>query len=158
MEGREATDYDPTTPRMARWDPRSSGIVGPYRTSLDRLTVGHVHWTPFDDHQEHHPYEERALYNGFIRCFSTHVRYLPERVLRQFGYMQYIPPSPPIFVTVEDVDDMWAHWEDHVLDDIDLTPVGDDPGECMDGYRSWFIRVSHPYMTAAAYFFFILRR
>jgi hypothetical protein len=54
-------------------------------------------------------------------------------------------------VTVEDVDDMWEHWEDHVLDAVDLTPVGDNPGECMDGYRAWFIRVLHPYMTFAVY-------
>ena len=122
MEGREAGDYDPTMSRMARWDPLSSGIVGPYCTSLDGLTVGHVRWTPFDDHREHHPYEERALYNGFIHCFSTPVRYLLERVLRQFGYVQYIPPPPPIFVTVEDVDDMWEPWEEHVLDAVNLTP------------------------------------
>ena len=103
IEGREAREYDPTTPRMARWDPRSCGNVGPYRSSLDGLTVGHVRWTPFDDHRQHHPFKKCALYNYFIRCFSTLARYLPERVLGQFGYVQYIIPPPPIFVTVEDV-------------------------------------------------------
>jgi hypothetical protein len=86
------------------------------------------------------------------------VRYLPKRVLRQFGYVQYIPPPPPIFVTVEDVDDMWDRWEEHLLGVVDLTLVGVDPGECVDGYKAWFIWVSHPYMTPAAYDEHVLRQ
>ena len=86
------------------------------------------------------------------------MRYLPERVLRQFGYVQYIPPPPPIFVTLEVVDEMWAQWEEHVLEEIELTPVGADPGECVEGYRAWYIRVSHPYMAPAAYKEHVLRQ
>ena len=39
----------------------------------------------------------------------------PERVLRQFGYIQTIPPPPVTgLLSYKDIDDWWMHFRDHV--------------------------------------------
>jgi len=40
----------------------------------------------------------------------------PERVVRQFGYIQSIPPLPvSARLSHDDIDDRWMHFVEHVL-------------------------------------------
>ncbi|XP_045810781.1 protein MAIN-LIKE 2-like [Trifolium pratense] len=51
-------------------------------------------WTPYEDHRDVWSFEDIALYSGWIRCGPIRVRYLPERVLRHFGYIETISRHP----------------------------------------------------------------
>ncbi|KAL5133549.1 Protein MAIN-LIKE 1 [Glycine soja] len=90
--------YEETSPRAPRWlttKAHMKGITGaPYRARCDALTVtdGQLRWDPM----------------------VVTVRL--ERVLRQFGYIQSIPP-PPVSASLsyDDIDDRWVHFADHVL-------------------------------------------
>ncbi|MCI82709.1 putative IMP dehydrogenase/GMP reductase, partial [Trifolium medium] len=59
------------------------------------------------------------MYSGWIRCGSIRVRYLLERVLRQFGYVQTIPHHPHAaanpLTTVDIIDQYWVQHMDRVL-------------------------------------------
>ncbi|KAH1192572.1 hypothetical protein GmHk_19G053776 [Glycine max] len=69
----------------------------------------------------------------------------PERVVRQFGYIQSIPP-PPVSARLsqDQIDDRWMEFADHLL------PAGQPclvPGQVSADYIKWFFRISHPFMT-----------
>ena len=69
----------------------------------------------------------------------------PERVVRQFRYIQMIPP-PPVSVSLsyEEIDDRWMHFSEHVA------PVGEIcvvPGQVSANYMDWFFRISHLFVT-----------
>jgi len=66
-----------------------------YRSMLDRITFDDVHWRSYEDHREYQAIEEVLWYSGLIMCGDRRVyRHLPERVLRQYGYVQTIPRPP----------------------------------------------------------------
>ena len=89
------------------------------------------------------------------RCFDDHWRPLrwgpimvtlwPERVVRQFGYVQTIPPSPiSATLSYEDINDRWMHYSNH------LTVVGQIclvAGQVSGDYMEWFFLISHPFIT-----------
>ena len=68
----------------------------------------------------------------------------PERVLRQFGYIQSIPP-PPVSARLshDDIDDRWMHFVQHVLPASELCLV---PRQVYTDYMEWFFRISRPFM------------
>ena len=68
----------------------------------------------------------------------------PERVLRQFGYIQSIP-LPPVSASLsyDDIDDRWMHFSNHVVAVGDLCVV---PGQVSADYMEWFFQISHPFM------------
>ena len=118
------------------------------RESLDALRDDEVRWTPYAGSRQHHPLSQRALYSGCIRHYDRVYRYLPERVLRQFGYVQTVPRDPPRLSPVDQVDDAWLHWEAHILDLMTLVLAD---GQCAPDYMEWFLRVSHPYLSHDVY-------
>jgi len=78
------------------------------------------------------------------------VRHLPERVLRQYGYVQTIP-RPPIDIghlAATDVARAFMEYALHVLSQQErgeLVPVPDNESWSASwGYMRWFVRVSHP--------------
>ncbi|XP_017413036.1 protein MAIN-LIKE 1-like [Vigna angularis] len=86
---------------------------------------------------------------GWIRIGETLCRYLPERVLRYFGFQQSIPRDP-LVVEDEDIlaiDDAWLHYHNHVVKGM---VIGRFPSDCVDGYLPWFRMISHPYIIHAA--------
>ena len=46
------------------------------------------------DHRAKHPFPDIAWYSGCIKCGLVVEPYHSERILRQFGYIQTIPPRP----------------------------------------------------------------
>jgi len=83
-------------------DPRAMPVVplsglsttDNYRNLLDRLDLSGVVMAPYGDHRQVHPFDRVNLYSGWLRYGDCMVRYLPERVLRQFGRVQTIPIHP----------------------------------------------------------------
>ncbi|CAJ2666897.1 unnamed protein product [Trifolium pratense] len=87
-------------PRARRWRYRQGNVKLPaYRPVLDALTPDDVIWRPFQDHRAAFPFDLVSMYSGYLRG-CTVVRYLPERCIRQFGYVQYIPPPPLMLLIV----------------------------------------------------------
>ena len=66
--------------------------------------------------------------------------------MRQFGYVQTIPPhSPGLRLCLEDIDDKWMHFNEY-LAPMEICVV---PGQCALDYIDWFYMISHPFMRPA---------
>lgn len=76
------------------------------------------------------------------------VRYLPDRVMRQFGRRQTIPAHPSEVAPLEAEQIVAAFWDFHVH----VVPVAQrgriphNPWTCVRGYMRWFENYSHPFM------------
>ncbi|MCI02311.1 serine/threonine-protein phosphatase 7 long form-like protein [Trifolium medium] len=73
------------------------------------------------------------------------VPYLPERCLRQFRYLQSIPPPPPPLAGAYfEIDSNWIGYDisvDHILQSSRPARYF---GEITADYLQWYYRVSHP--------------
>ncbi|KAH1203232.1 Protein MAINTENANCE OF MERISTEMS [Glycine max] len=129
--------YAETTPCASRWLPTKAymkGIKGaPYRARLDALMIMDVSWLPYTEHRAVRGFELISCYQGQLGWGHVVVYVKPKRVVRQFGYIQTIPP-PPVTgsLSYEDIDDRWMHFGDH-LAPADIYPFvtptqeGDEP-------------------------------
>ncbi|KAH1197240.1 Protein MAIN-LIKE 1 [Glycine max] len=135
--------YQETSPRASRWltsKAHMKGITGaPYRARCDVLTVTDVSWLPYTEHGE------ISSFQGQLRWGPMIVTVRPERMVRQFGYIQSIPP-PPVSARLshDQIDNRWMEFADHLL------PAGQPclvPGQVSADYIEWFFRISHPFMT-----------
>ncbi|XP_006590097.1 uncharacterized protein LOC114371660 [Glycine soja] len=100
---------------------------------------------PYGDHRVVRAFDLISCFQGELRWGPIVVTHRPERVVRQFGYVQTIPP-PPIGPTLsfEDMDDRWMHYLDH------LAAVGQicvEHDQCATDYMDWFFGISHPFIT-----------
>ncbi|KAH1256614.1 Protein MAIN-LIKE 1 [Glycine max] len=140
--------YQETSPRASRWltsKAHMKGITGAlYRACCDALTVTDVSWLPYTKHRGVRAFELISSFQGQLRWGPMVVTARPERVLRQFGYIQSIS-SPPVSARLshDDIDDRWMHFADHVLVVGELCLV---PGQVSADYMEWFFRISHPFM------------
>ncbi|XP_028223535.1 protein MAIN-LIKE 1-like [Glycine soja] len=140
--------YQETSPCASRWltsKAHMKGITGaPYRARCDALTVTDVSWLPYTEHRGVRAFELISSFQGQLRWGPMVVTARPERVLRQFGYIQSIPP-PPVSARLshDDIDDRWMHFADHVLAVGELCLV---PGQVFADYMEWFFWISHPFM------------
>ncbi|KAL5170588.1 Protein MAIN-LIKE 1 [Glycine soja] len=141
--------YQETSPRASRWltsKAHMKGITGaPYRARCDGLTVTDVSWLPYTEHRGVRAFQEISSFQGQLRWGLMIVTVRPERVVRQFGYIQSIPP-PPVSARLshDQIDDRWMEFADHLL------PAGQPclvPGQVSVDYIEWFFRISHPFMT-----------
>ena len=118
------------------------------RERLDRLQSSDVCWEPYVDHRAEHPFPDIAWYSGCIKCGLVVEPYHPERVLRQYGYIQTIPlrpftpPRPDRSILL---DQYWEKWTDHVLTDQSRGRrcQYSDSGESVAEYMAWYDRISH---------------
>ncbi|XP_058746466.1 uncharacterized protein LOC131619381 [Vicia villosa] len=81
-------------------------------------------------------------------------RYLPERCMQDFGYVQTISKSPsqvaPDIIVRWDLDDIFEDWEQYIVSqDNRLTQVSNS-WHCIEGYVTWFYTLSHPILTPDA--------
>ena len=87
-----------------------------------------VVWNPYQESRDHHPFPDVVFFIGCIKCMDIIELYHPERVLRQFGRVQIIPPLsiPPSHyrrgynakqcrLSYNSIDHFWARWRTHVL-------------------------------------------
>ncbi|KAL5191672.1 Protein MAIN-LIKE 1 [Glycine soja] len=141
--------YQETFPRASRWltsKAHMKGITGaPYRVRCDGLTVTDVSWLPYTEHRGVRAFQEISSFQGQLRWGPMIVTVRLERVVRQFGYIQSIPP-PPVSARLshDQIDDRWMEFADHLL------PTGQPclvPGQVSADYIEWFFRISHPFMT-----------
>nr|XP_004500432.1 protein MAINTENANCE OF MERISTEMS-like [Cicer arietinum] len=135
--------------RMNRWCyKQGKHKVHEYRSIIDALTPADVIWRPWENHRGVIPFDDITLYTGHIRLCSTVVKYLPERCLRQFGYIQYIPSPPlPDPARLFDVDVEWLRYVTPVTELFHKLRPATYPSECEDGYLEWFYQVSHPLLV-----------
>ncbi|XP_028230386.1 protein MAIN-LIKE 2-like [Glycine soja] len=92
--------YQEMSPRVSRWltsKAHMKGITGaPYRARCDALTITDVSWLPYTEHRGVRAFELISSFQGQLRWGPMVVTARPERVVRQFGYIQSIPP-PPVY-------------------------------------------------------------
>jgi hypothetical protein len=78
------------------------------------------------------------------------VRYLPERVFCQFGWVQTIPRHPaqsaPVDVNLAEITNRFQRALDYALTPQELGETEVHGVEVADGYIEWFFQVSHPPM------------
>jgi hypothetical protein len=126
------------------------GTVDNYINYLDALDLTRVAMAPYGAHRQARQFERVSLYSGWLRCGERMVRYLPERVLRQFGWIQTIPRHPvqsaPVDINFAQIINCFLRALDYTLTTQELGEVAVHGVEAADGYIEWFYQVSHPRM------------
>ncbi|KAH1210224.1 Protein MAIN-LIKE 1 [Glycine max] len=139
--------YQETPPRASRWltsKVHMKGITGaPYRAHCDGLTVTDVSWLPYTEHGGVRAFQEISSFQGQLRWGPMVVTARPERVVRQFGYIQSIPP-PPVRAQLshDQIDERWMQFAEHLLPAGQLSSAW--AGIC--GLHGVVFCISHPFM------------
>nr|XP_004506714.1 protein MAIN-LIKE 1-like [Cicer arietinum] len=112
--------------RMNKWCyKQGKHKVHEYRRIIDALTPADVICRSWENHRGVIPFDDIMLYTGHIRLWSTVVKYLQERCLRQFGYIQYIHSPPlPDPSRLFDVDVEWLGYVTTVSHPLLVRPDG----------------------------------
>ncbi|CAI9095132.1 OLC1v1030998C1 [Oldenlandia corymbosa var. corymbosa] len=168
VPGRAVTRRGNDRPRVHDWIPPS--YVGPtsvpdrlcqVRERLDSLTELEVKWEPFGPGQQ--GIVPRTIYSGWIMYRNFQEPYMPDRVIRQIGYVQNIPRSPmspddafrgpkttQYFVEHSAVDTLstWRRIPESGCINLGLRHFnfGEIIGECEEGYLEWYMQYSHPFL------------
>jgi len=130
-----------------------SGLGTPYnyKNHLDALDLTRVVMTPYGDHRQARLFDLVSLYSGWLRYGDRMVRYMPERLLRQFGRVQTIPIHPvqsaPLDLNLEEISNRFRCALDYALTPEQLGHHAVHDVEAAEGYIEWFYRVSHPRMV-----------
>jgi hypothetical protein len=144
MSGINCDDLNAPAPRAARWKVKQGDKkVDELRSIIDDLTPDDVIWRPFEGHRNIIPFDTICLYSGCLRWCGTTVPYLPERCIRQFGYIQYIPPPPPV-IAIADVDSDWIDYHSSVERVLEPARIARYAWEVAPDYLPWYYQVSHP--------------
>ena len=86
-----------------------------YRRRLDKLTPDVVYWIPNGDHRSFREFEVISLFSGHLRWGPLTVIHRPKKVVRQFGYIQTIPPHLVVpSASVEEMDAKWMQFGDYI--------------------------------------------
>ncbi|XP_058783383.1 uncharacterized protein LOC131658065 [Vicia villosa] len=115
--------YIEDKPRASAFSPlRGNQAIEPFRVYIDRLVFEDIQFHCYIDHHETIPFNDIDLYLGWLACRSRLTAlHLPERVMRQLGYMQFIPKDPfvstPLTVKHEDMNVMFDYYVNHLVPD-----------------------------------------
>ncbi|XP_058783873.1 uncharacterized protein LOC131658616 [Vicia villosa] len=105
----------------------------------DRLVEEDVHFHSYVDHHETIPFDDIVLYSKWLTSGSRLTSlYLPECVMRQFGYMQYIPKdsyvsAPPSAKRI-DMNAMFGDYVNHLVPDEAQNIIVEYDWSYVDGY------------------------
>ena len=157
---------DLTIPRAVAWDvgagcpKKNKERLLAFRTRLDQLTDLEVNWLPYGgDPVRSVP---TTLFTGCIRYRSIIEPYMPDRVIRQLGFVQTIPRSiirpekarrPAnlkmyrLEFPTEMTSLMWTSFVPNSSFSLVLgtyTRLDHRAPTCAHGYMQWLHRVSHP--------------
>jgi len=141
-----ALSYNEALPRASRYVAcRHPSRLVDVRQELDGLTLSDIIWSPYDSHRVSRSLEPISFFRGFLQYGDNIQMHLPDRVLRQYGYMQTIPPPPLVqdMVAFHTVNACWVHFVDNVV--TSMIPAV-HPHACTENYIDWYSRVSHPYL------------
>ena len=144
-------DYDEVSPHACQWIATKATLksisTSTYRQRLDGLRIPNVCWMPYGEHRPVREFDLISCFSGQLRWGSVVVRHWPERVMRQFRYVQRIPTEAvDLWVSFEGIDDRWMYYSDH------LAPAGEIcvvPRQGAPEYMDRFFLMSHPFMTMA---------
>ena len=140
-------DYQETSPRAQRWVTGPTSTALHYRRKLDAVTGVDVCWRPFEDHRVIRRFEQICLFSGYIRWGPIFHKHMPERVLRQYGYVQTIPAPPRDYraspVTPQQMDERWMHFLSYLAQTGDVARYA---SQCAAGYIEWYYSISHPFI------------
>ncbi|XP_045831042.1 protein MAIN-LIKE 1-like [Trifolium pratense] len=89
------------------------------------------------------PFDLVSMYSGYLRGCMV-VRYLPERCIRQFGYVQYIPPPPTSAPAIDVIDSDWIGYDIAVDRIVQSTRPATYAAEAAADYLPWYYMISHP--------------
>jgi len=137
----------PERPCAGRWlTIRGHKDVHHCRLRLDRLEVDDVWFSTYGDHREVRPFQFLCTYSGLLMYGKERVyRHLPERVKRQFSFVQDVPRYPSSVVQVP------TQLLTIVLLDTQAWFYPDWEHGCErawnhePGYMAWYAKVSHPH-------------
>ena len=139
-------DYQERAPRASRWVTGLTSSVVHYRRKLDSLTGVDVCWTPYQEHRGARQFEDISLFSGYVRWGPLCHRHMPERVLRQYGFVQTIPRHPIAApLSPQQIDERWLQFVSYKAQTGDVARY---PSECVPGYVEWYYSISHPYIIA----------
>ncbi|XP_021729775.1 uncharacterized protein LOC110696730 [Chenopodium quinoa] len=149
-------------PRACAWslrlEKKSVDCLRSIRLSLDRMSPLEVNWMPFGQNPSNRI--PRTLYTGLIQYREIMEVYMPQRFLRQLGFVQVVPP-PPAWPSktvrsasskeyvVQWPDSMIATWEQFPMvarlwtAELQRPPTRVPP-MCDQHYMEWYNRYSHP--------------
>ncbi|XP_021754350.1 protein MAIN-LIKE 1-like [Chenopodium quinoa] len=149
-------------PRACAWSPRvekkSIDRLRSIRLLLDRMSPLEVNWMPFGQNPSNRV--PRTLYTGLIQYREIVEAYMPQRCLRQLGYVQVVPP-PPAWPSkavrsaslkeyvVQWPASMIGTWEQFPMvariwiEQLQRPPTG-VAAMCDQHYMEWYNRHSHP--------------
>jgi len=133
-----------------RWRPkRRFADADHFRGLMDSMEYCHVIWRPYEHRRDVTPFQNVCWYSGWIMADKQKmVHHLPERVLRQYGYVQTVsrPPTTIVPLAPAEVATAFLEFVVHVLGQQEKgEPVPEDEG-CI----KWFYRVSHPLIVNPA--------
>nr|XP_004498708.2 protein MAIN-LIKE 1-like [Cicer arietinum] len=116
------------------WAPNyDENAVTRFQAKLDALRDTDIIWAPNYDENAVTRFQSVSLFTRYICWCFTMVPYLPERCIRQFGYTQHIPPTPPMLVA-RDVDVEWSMYRNSVRSLRARLHPAAYPHECVEGY------------------------
>lgn len=162
--GRPKLRHDPvhnSFPYVLRWKGRQNGPtanrdVAFYRKALDVLDPSDVEWCPYRNiNMNNIPEEIRdniiiGRSRTMLICFDKAERHLPDRCLRQYGFLQTIPEEVPIWERktrgvdggidlsskMESELDEWSERRLHIVEDDEDIYVDESH------YANWFSRIT----------------
>ncbi|XP_058765318.1 uncharacterized protein LOC131638792 [Vicia villosa] len=117
----EVPSYIKLMSRASVFSPRKGNqVTDPYRHALDRMTAEDIRYDSYTEYREAIPFDEISLYTGWLAASSTII-----------------------------LDEVFVDWEHHMVHEEARATITEHEWSYVEGYISWYYRVSHPYMLPA---------